>query len=466
MNAVRTARFKGDATFSSRGLLRKYATASLVCTLIAVLLFIVTYRQVAIQGIVDLAQQNNISYGKKALREIEAELGDYLNLTANITSEKARSTVLPHTLEVAIADLMSDRGVVRVKIYNARGLVVFSSDRAQIGRDQSDNGAFRAAMLGEVTAKLVYRDTFNSFDRATEDDNLVQTYLPVRVRPKAPAIGVLELYTDVNNLVQQAERSEFQILAAGAIFLPVLWIGLLLFVRRTTQVIKSQQLTIRERNATLATLSAHMMETEEAGRKRLAIELNEGLAQTLSAIKLELENASRRPANDRRTGTDAVVPLLQRTIGEVRSLATALRPSSLDDLGLQSAISALSREVGKLHPNLEIQEQIEATEDEIPTPLKIVIYRSLETALHGIARLRLATMVHVGLHVEDEAIALVIEHNGKTVEKPAPETNAPANERPVTPIGPLREREVLSGGELFVVYNASGMTTLRAQWPR
>lgn len=359
---------------------------------------------------------------------------------------------------------MNDHDVGRVKIYNAQGLVVFSTMREKIGRNQSDNIAFRAAMLGEMATELVYRDTFNRFDQETEEDNLVQTYLPVRTAPNDPPHGVLELYTDVNNLVHQAERSEFRILAAGAIFLPMLWVALLLFVRRTTQVIKWQQQTIRERNATLATLSAHMLETEEAGRKRLAIELNEGLAQTLSAIKVELENASRRPANDRRVANDSVVPLLQRTIGEVRAIATALRPSSLDDLGLRSAISALSRDVGKLHPDLEIQEQIAATEEEIPTPLKIVIYRCLETALHGIVRLRQATRVQVGLRAEGGAIALLIEHDGRPVEKSSPETDAAGTRSSVISMNPLRERVVLSGGELFVEQNPYGATTVRAQW--
>lgn len=464
MNARTTDGFIGNVPLWSVGLLRKYAVASLVCALIAVFLFIVTYRQVAIQGIADLGQQNNVSNARKILRESGTELSDYLRRSANFNAEQARSAVLPALLAAAIADKMNDHDVGRVKIYNAQGLVVFSTMREKIGRNQSDNIAFRAAMLGEMATELVYRDTFNRFDQETEEDNLVQTYLPVRTAPNDPPHGVLELYTDVNNLVHQAERSEFRILAAGAIFLPMLWVALLLFVRRTTQVIKWQQQTIRERNATLATLSAHMLETEEAGRKRLAIELNEGLAQTLSAIKVELENASRRPANDRRVANDSVVPLLQRTIGEVRAIATALRPSSLDDLGLRSAISALSRDVGKLHPDLEIQEQIAATEEEIPTPLKIVIYRCLETALHGIVRLRQATRVQVGLRAEGGAIALLIEHDGRPVEKSSPETDAAGTRSSVISMNPLRERVVLSGGELFVEQNPYGATTVRAQW--
>jgi signal transduction histidine kinase len=190
--------------------------------------------------------------------------------------------------------------------------------------------------------------------------------------------------------------------------------------------------------------------------------LHEGLAQTLSAIKLALEISADRSGIDTRLGKEALVPLLQRTIGEVEALATELRPSSLDDLGLRPAISALCIEIGRRHPDLEIQMQLMAAEDQISSPLKIVIYRSLETALRGIARSSQAITVRVGLRVEGDAIALVIDHDGNTVA----DLDADIEVNSEFPISTLRERVILSGGELSVRGNGSGETTLRAQWPR
>jgi hypothetical protein len=238
MNENTTDGFRGDLPIWSVGLVRNYALASLACALIAVLLFIITYRQVAIQSIADLGQQNNVSNARKIMRESGSELSDFLIISGRFDAEKARSAVFPSLLDAAIRDKLNDHDVVRVKIYNTQGLVVFSTNREKIGRNQSDNIAFRAAILGVLTTELVYRDSFNRLDRETEEDNLVQTYMPVRAAPNAPPVGVLELYTDVNQQVILAERSEFRILAAGAVFLPLLWVALLLFVRRTARVIK------------------------------------------------------------------------------------------------------------------------------------------------------------------------------------------------------------------------------------
>lgn len=442
---------------------RNYTILSLVSLLVGLTLFVVTYRLVAVESILDLAQQNNITYGKAALRQIEAVLGDYLESTSAFTSGKAKESALPEPLATAISDLMSDRGVARLKIYNARGVVVFSSRRDQIGAEQSDNVGFQNAMRGEVTAKLIYRDSFNAFDRATEDDNLVQTYIPVRRVPTERVKGVLELYTDVNNLVRQAEISEFRILAVGAIIVPLLWGAMLYFVSRTARIIANQQETIRERNATLANLSAHMMQSEEAERRRVAIHLHEGIAQTLSAIKLALESAAAR-ADTAGHRDDAIVPLLQRTIGEVRTMAMELRPPALDDLGVLPAIAALCREVKANFPHLEIDSEFDTAESEIPSPLKIVLYRSLAIALYDLARTRQATLAHVTLRTRDDEVILAIEHNGHTGS--GTEASGVPDDSSAAPIGPLRERVILTGGEVTVERDERGRTSLRMRWPR
>jgi signal transduction histidine kinase len=370
---------------------------------------------------------------------------------------------LPEPLASAISDLMTDRGIAKVKIYDNRGIVVYSSRRDQIGDDQSHNAGFQNAVRGEVTAELVYRDSFNVFDRVTEDDNLVQTYIPVRNGPTEAVTGVIELYTDVDNLVRQAERSELRILATGAVIVPLLWGAMLYFILRTARVISNQQETIRQRSAALASLSAHMMQSEEAERRRVAIHLHEGIAQTLSAIKLAFESAAARTDRGPQRYI-AIVPLLQRTIGEVRTMAMELRPPALDDLGVLPATAALCREVKASFPHLEIDSEFEMVESEIPGPLKIVLYRSLAIALYGLARARQATLVHVSLRSRGDEVILAIEHNGHA--SPGTGTSSVPDGSRALPTDPLRERVILTGGDLAIERDERGWMSLRMKWPR
>ena len=124
-------------------------------------------------------------------------------------------------------------------------------------------------------------------------------------------------------------------------------VALLLVVRRARNVIDSQNQTIRERTQTLEILSARMLKSEESNKQKIAMELHEGLAQTLSAIKLYVENlrsAGREdPGSSQSVG--AIIPVLHDAIEEVRAIATELRPSSIDDIGLLHTLDSHLRDV-------------------------------------------------------------------------------------------------------------------------
>ena len=54
--------------------------------------------------------------------------------------------------------------VVKVKIYDVKGLTVYSSDARQIGEDKSDNEGFMSAARGSTASELIFRGTFAAFD--------------------------------------------------------------------------------------------------------------------------------------------------------------------------------------------------------------------------------------------------------------------------------------------------------------
>jgi signal transduction histidine kinase len=364
---------------------------------------------------------------------------------------------------------MQDRTVVRVKIFNRHGVVVFSTKPSQIGDDQNPNEGFNIAINGGIGNSLIYRDTFNSFDGATEEDNLMQTYIPIRGSPAEPIHGVFELYTDVNGLVLQTERTEFVIMAGAILILSALYVVLVLIVRHANTTIKLQQRTIRERTETLELLSAQMLKSEESHKKKIAFELHEGLAQTLSALKLKVENVrhNHRSMGDATAGSvDSIIPVLQQAIQEVRTIATDLRPSSLDDLGLLPTLNWLCREFEEQHPGIRIERHIPLQEPDIPTPLKVILYRIIVSVLDDLAQHTNTGRIHLGLWLEDNALILLID-----------DTATEMLDRTVTPLvnidpqlragfARMEELTTLSGGVFRASHHSGGGTTLRAAWNR
>jgi len=446
-------------------LLRFYSIASLAAVLVTAVLLAWLYRQVAISGIVQLAERTNMTLANAAMNPIKPVLFEFLDTAADFGRGSATPPPLPPELINSIKALMQDRNVVRVKIFNRHGVVVFSTKPSQIGDDQNPNEGFNIAINGGVGSSLIYRDTFNAFDRATEEDNLMQTYLPVRASPAEPIHGVFELYTDVNRLVHQTERTEFIVVTGSVLILSLLYGTLILIVRRANKTIELQQRTISERTETLELLSAQMLKSEEANKQKLALELHEGLAQTLAALKLKAENGKQDHADDATAGSaQSIVPALQEAIQEVRTLATDLRPSSLDDLGLLPTINWLCRELEQRHPDIRIERHIALQEQDIPKPLKAILYRVIVSVLNDLAQHTRSGSVHLGLWLDGDTLTLLIDDTAAEALDTTAVPMAKIDPRLRAGFARMEELTTLSGGTFSASAHSGGGTALRASW--
>lgn len=446
-------------------LLRFYSIASLAAVLVTAVLLAWLYRQVAISGIVQLAERTNMTLANAAMNPIKPVLFEFLDTAADFGRGSATPPPLPPELIKSIKALMQDRTVVRVKIFNRHGVVVFSTKPSQIGDDQNPNEGFNIAINGGVGSSLIYRDTFNAFDRATEEDNLMQTYLPVRASPAEPIHGVFELYTDVNRLVHQTERTEFIVVTGSVLILSLLYGTLILIVRRANKTIELQQRTISERTETLELLSAQMLKSEEANKQKLALELHEGLAQTLAALKLKAENGKQDHADDATAGSaQSIIPALQEAIQEVRTLATDLRPSSLDDLGLLPTINWLCRELEQRHPDIRIERHIALQEQDIPKPLKAILYRVIVSVLNDLAQHTRSGSVHLGLWLDGDTLTLLIDDTAAEALDTTAVPMAKIDPRLRAGFARMEELTTLSGGTFSASAHSGGGTALRASW--
>lgn len=438
-------------------LLRFYSIASFISIFITAALLTLFYREVTIHWITQLAEKSNAALAQTALNSIRPALMQYLGKDASAGPQK-----FPAELAAAIENVMLDTPAIRFKIYNRNGMVAFSSITSQIGADQSRNAGFMAAIGGTPASSLIYRDRFNPFDKITEEDNLLQSYIPVRSGPDGPILGVFEIYTDVNQMVRENERSLFIILLGGELIMATLFATLVLVVRRANQHLDRQQQGIRNRAATLEILSNRLLDSDEQEKKKIAFELHEGLAQTLAAIKANVENSRFLigTGNENTKALESIVPVIQGAIQEVRSIATELRPSSLDDLGLIPTIKWFCREFERLHPGIRIELALPDTDEKIPAALKIVIYRIIESAFDNIAEHAQTHWIQLVLQVENDTVALKI--SGAPDDSPAREEQRPDLQ---LRFAEAQERTLLSSGVFSASQDLIGQITLTSSWP-
>jgi len=445
--------------------MRFYSITSLAGFVVTAVLLMVFVRQLVIGDIVKLAERSTLTLVNSILNSVRPDLIEFLGHVQDAAPQRPVEHGLPARLAAAIVELMRDGSVVRVKIYNRKGVVVFSTKPNQIGDTQEDNAGFIDAIDGKVASTLIYRDTFNSFDQETEEDNLMQTYVPARGDPTQAISGVLEIYTDITPLVYLNERTEFGLLALVGLLLAFLYGVLLLIMRHATKIIDAQQNTIRDRTATLELLSAQMLKSGEMERKKIAFDLHEGLGQTLSAIKSYFER-SQEQSGSAETNDESlarIMPVLQSAISEVQAIATDLRPSSLDGLGLLPTLGWFCREFEQLHPAMRIEQQLALQESDVPEALKIVLYRIIESTLKNLASTADAGQIRLDLRLARQSVVLSIDDFPKDSNYAATSGQAPAPDLQLRYVE-VRERTTLSGGTCSIGRNAAGGLMLQCSW--
>lgn len=469
-------------------LLRLFSIIGLTSIVVTTGLLTLFYRLATIQSTLELAQANSRAFAQTALLSLRPELDDYL-ATAPGTRRHGEAAQRLATRLSEVVEQESTRDslgpVVRVNLFDRRGVVIFSTDRDRIGRHEPNTTGFISAINGRVANKLIYRDVFNRFDGDTKDAhleaNLLESYVPVRSGATQSLDAVFESYTDVSPLVAQNQNAAFIVLAAVALGLLLLYGVLVLLMRRELRQIESQQHllvqrglnaietqqhSISERTAALEMLSAQMLRRDEMSKKKLAFGLHEGLAQTLATIKMGIEHrlAQAGVRKEEHEQLASIVSLLQGAIRNVQAIATGLRPSSLDELGLLATIDWFCRKFEYLHPAIGVEEEISVSEEDVPAPLKIVIYRIIESALTNVVRYENTDQIEIALHLQEGALTLAIDDASQDARYAAT-TGRDADSDLQVSFAEARERAILSGGSFSVARGKTGGVSLRASWP-
>jgi signal transduction histidine kinase len=433
---------------------RAFSLISLVAIVIAAVLLAMCYRYVSIRSIGAQSEAGNTLIAQAAFGPLHDDIAAFLTRNSDGAAE-----AFPAEAAKSLNDLILDTRVRKVKVYNSHGGVVFSTVPAEIGRHQMNNVGVIGALAGQATSKLIYRDAFNRFNGVSDDDNMVQTYLPVQVHHAGPAVGVFELYTDIAPLVAENEQAQMVIVGTAILIMVLLYISLLAIVSRIEKIIDLQQEALRERSELLAALSARMLNAQESEKQRIAAELHERVAQTLSAVKLNVETALaavRRGSGNPVGILESMVPALQAATQDVRTVAVGLRPASLDDLGLLATLRWICREFSDKHPQVKLEYHLDVEEDQVPLPLRSIIYRVVEDALVALAASESVARVGISLAADAARITLTVRDDALRGD-PAEEGH---------PYAHVRERTVLAGGKFSCYTSSWGGQMLKATWLR
>lgn len=222
-----------------------------------------------------------------------------------MSEDKKAFLVDPRFLEVNndVRKAMVGLSVVKVKFFNRDGLTICSSDPRQIGESKLGNPGFQGALEGRVMSQVSFRDRFDAFDGVIVKRSLVSSYVPLSSWDSDQIQGVIELYSDVSDLIDAKNEDAWQITMIVLGLLSVLYVFLFFVVQRADRIIKTQDQEQRESEARVRYHALHDALTNLPNRVSFNQDLPNRLAEAISQqhglalMFLDLDHF--KPINDR-----------------------------------------------------------------------------------------------------------------------------------------------------------------------
>jgi PAS domain S-box-containing protein len=170
---------------------------------------------------------------------------------------------------------------------------------------------------------------------------------------------------------------------------------------------------VRASSERLQSLSRRLVEVQENERLYIARELHDEAGQMLTSLLVDLrllEKEATRPkailkiVNEMESSLNSVIENLHR-------VAMALRPASLDHVGLVAALRQHVETIGEKQ-GLRVSFDSKTFRERLPANVETVLYRIVQESLTNVVRHAHASQVDVILTVRNKKLVVIVEDDG------------------------------------------------------
>lgn len=454
-------------------------------------------------------------YRAQLLKEAKSASNGVAQVTLNSLVQLSMLGNHPELLQGATETLVRESEVDRISVLDLTGQVRFSSDRKILGRRFSldEPGCRGCHLKGRLSPRSEFLELLGEpiLRHAQAIPNSPQCW-PCHSSGEA-SLGVLLVDFSTVEFDQKADTFLKEMLwkAGLALFSILVVLGILMNrvvisrIRRLTELVstigpnqdtdrfaalegpdeigrlarsfrematdlKSHCDALEEKEKIRVSLLERLVDSQEEERRAISLELHDQLGQSLSALLLSFETDlyvgdRRTPGKSleiSETKADEIESRIRKLIDEVHRLAWRMRPSILDDYGLESALKRYVEETARttsLH--LGYKQIPPEGIGRLPSWLEVTLYRIAQEGITNVIRHAEATQASLILIRSDSEIRLLVEDNGRGFN---PGEIVPSSEHGLGLLG-MRERTRQCGGAFEVESAPNRGTTVRVSIP-
>jgi PAS domain S-box-containing protein len=390
----------------------------------------------------DQSARTGLPRARDELRQLAAVLDQMAQALELRAAESERAATQLRQSEARFRALVQHSSDV-IGILDARGAILYHSPNLQ-------------TILGCDPAEAREPSLFNYF--RPEDRTRAQARLAQLLR--TPGGALRDEYR-----LRQRDGSDRFIEAICSNHLDDPAIGGIVFNFRDITKRKRAEARLRESSQRLHEVSRRLVEVQEAERRHIARELHDEIGQALTATELNLQTLLETP------GADTVTPRLRQTLQavervqeQVRDLSLNLRPSMLDDLGLEPALRWYTERQAGL-AGLQAEVQADPLERRLDPAIETECFRVAQQALTNVVKHAKARTVIVELskNTDEQQLHLSVRDDGVGFEVDS--VRAQAVRGASLGLLSMEERATLAGGGLEFHSTPGRGTEVHAWFP-
>ena len=206
---------------------------------------------------------------------------------------------------------------------------------------------------------------------------------------------------------------------------------------------------------TIRALLSDVLTAQEEERRRIARELHDDTAQTLTSLLIGLRAVEESQDLGQALGAaNTLRGLVSGALLGVQRMARGLRPSALDDLGLEEALERLGLDVSRANGFMVDLHCTGPRLPRLPEALEIALYRMAQEALTNATKHAAPKAVSILIHRTPTEVRLVVEDDGKGFDASGILSGAQLG------LVGMRERAHLVGGSMTLESSPGSGTTI------
>jgi signal transduction histidine kinase len=335
---------------------------------------------------------------------------------------------------VQLSELLQDTSmgqqIVSFKVWSPTGQVLFSTDQESVGKTFPIEEGLAQALRGQVNSTISSLERAENVPERAIRSELLETYSPVRLSGTNKVIAVAEFYQTMDALNQEvaaAQRRSWLVVGGTTLVIYLLLAG---FVRRASDTIERQRMTLNDQISRLTELLAQNKELHDRVRRaagsvatlnerflrRIGSELHDGPAQDLGLALLKLDALIGRWEQSQLAPgfveeLNSIQSALQNAQKEVRAISSGLSLPQLAELSLPKtvirAVRAHERRTGS-----RVELDVAPLPEQAALPVKITVYRVIQESLNNSYRHAGGANQRIRAFMDGDFLALEVSDDG------------------------------------------------------